>query len=106
MKYTHVYVKVRRVLNRPFSSADPDHRHEASIIGRVKPGVWDTLGTVRHHRTAAAATIAALKLADRRGLTVIDDPRALRMIEYADRYGDLVTDTPTIDPASADPDTF
>jgi hypothetical protein len=56
-------------------------------------GLWDTLGTTRGHLTRAAAIAAAMRLADRRGIKVTDDPRAIRMIEFRARYGDQAADT-------------
>lgn len=85
--YTHVYVKIRYVRFR-LMSTNGNGRYEAKIIGRKLPGVWDTLGTTRGHETSEAAMRAALKLADRRKLKVVDDPRALRMLEFKDRYGE------------------
>jgi len=87
VKYTHVYIKLRYVRFRLMSPAGTG-RYEAKIIGRKSKIVWDTLGATRGHETAKEAIDAALKLADRRKLKVIDDPRALRMVEFSDRYGD------------------
>ena len=64
--------------------------YEGKLSGRRDVGVWDTLGTSRGHASMDAARDAALKLADRRGLTVVDDPRALRMVNFRDTYGDDV----------------
>lgn len=80
--WTHVYIKIRYV-GRSYKPS-----YEARIIGRREAGIWDTLGTVRGRKTVEEARAAILKLADRRGLKVIDDPRELRKVEFSDRYGD------------------
>jgi len=86
-----VNVKVRHVKFRLMSTSGTG-RYEAKIIGRREANIWDVLATTRGHETSAEAVAAILKLADRRGIKVTDDPRALRMIEYRDRYGDLSDD--------------
>ncbi len=83
----HVYIKIRHVRLR-FASSSIAGRYEAKIIGRREAGIWDTLATTRGHATAEAARAAILKLADRRGIKVTDDPRAVRAIEFRDTYGD------------------
>lgn len=82
MKYTHVYIKVRHV-SRSYKPS-----YEAKIIRRREAGFWDTLATTRNHATKEAAVKAILKLADRRGIEVTNDARALRVVEFKDRYGD------------------
>jgi hypothetical protein len=88
-KYEHVYIKVRRVPLRMYSTSESG-RYEARIVGfrGFNQGGWDTLGTTRGHATKDDAIDAIGKLAARRGIKVTDDPRALRMLEFRDRYGD------------------
>jgi hypothetical protein len=79
---TCVYIKIRYV-GRSYKPS-----YEAKIIGRREAGIWDTLGTTRGHATAESARAAILKLADRRGIRVTDDPRGLRAVQFKDTYGD------------------
>lgn len=91
--YTHVYIKLRRVAPKLGQRGDRTPHNEATyegkIIGRIGVGIWGTLATTRGHLSMGAARDAILKLADRRGIKVTDDPRTLRMLEFADRYGDV-----------------
>jgi len=86
MKYTHVYIKLRRVKPRYYGD---DATYEGKIIGRIEANIWGTLATSRGHVSMARAREAILKLADRRGIKITDDPRALRTLEFTDRYGDI-----------------
>jgi hypothetical protein len=86
---TFTFVKVRCVRSRYYGH---EATYEATIIRRIKAGIWKTLATSRGHTTADAAEAAILKLADQRKLEVQNDRRALRQVEFRDRYGEAGED--------------
>lgn len=90
-----VYLKVRRVRSRYCGYPATYEATLRRFRGFNEGGRWDVVGKTRGHPDAETAQGFALRLADRRGIVVENDPRKgkdvnklARQAEYKTTYGD------------------
>lgn len=90
-----VYLKIREVRSRYLGYPSTFEASLRRFRGFNQGGVWDTLGTTRGHPDALTAQAYGLRMADRRGIPVENDPRQgkdvnklVRQAEFRATYGE------------------